>query len=239
MAGHSKWANIKHKKAKEDAKRGKVFTKLIKEITVAARDGGGDPSANPRLRLLMEKAKHANMPSDNMQRAIKKGTGELEGVNYESITYEGYGPAGVAVIVEALTDNKNRTIADVRHVFSKCGGNIGSDGSVAWMFGRKAVLELTECDKSEDDLLEIFIDHNIDDIILSEGHARIVGQSDELFAMKTTGEEAGLTVASAELEWVPNTMASVDDQEKEEKVYTFLERLDELDDVQNVYANIG
>ena len=239
MAGHSKWANIKHKKAKEDAKRGKVFTKLIKEITVAARDGGGDPSANPRLRLLIEKAKQANMPSDNMQRAIKKGTGELEGVNYESITYEGYGPSGVAVIVEALTDNKNRTVADVRHVFSKFGGSIGSDGSVAWMFGRKAVLSLVDCDKSEDDLLEIFIDHNIDDIILSDDHARIIGQSDELFVMKTTAEHADLSVDSAELEWVPNTTASVDDQGKEEKVYGFLERLDELDDVQNVYANIA
>ena len=239
MAGHSKWANIKHKKAKEDAKRGKVFTKLIKEITVAARDGGGDPSASPRLRLLMDKAKHANMPSENVQRAIKKGTGELEGVNYESITYEGYGPAGIAVIVEALTDNKNRTIADVRHVFTKAGGSIGGDGSVAWMFNRKAVLELDECTKNEDDLLEAFLDYNIDDIAVTDGHARIVGQSDELFVMKTTAEQEGLTVSSAELEWVPNTTASVEDEEKEEKVYTFLERLDELDDVQNVYANIG
>ena len=238
MAGHSKWANIKHKKAKEDAKRGKIFTKLIKEITVAARDGGGDPAASPRLRLLLDKAKQANMPADNVNRAIKKGTGELEGAHYESIRYEGYGPGGVAVIVEALTDNKNRTIADVRHVFTKCGGNIGADGSVSWMFGHKAVISLAT-DASEDDLLETFIDHEIDDIVINDGHVRVVGQSNELFAMKTTAEQAGFTVEAAELEWVPTTMAQVADQDVEEKVYQFLERLDELDDVQNVYANIG
>lgn len=239
MAGHSKWANIKHKKAKEDAKRGKVFTKLIKEITVAARDGGGDPATSPRLRLLIEKAKHANMPAENMMRAIKKGTGELEGVSYESVTYEGYGPSGVAVIVEALTDNKNRTVADVRHVFSKGGGNLGGDGAVSWMFGHKAVLMVAAGDKTEDDLLEIFIDHNIDDIIVNDEHVRVIGDHSELYAMKTTAEQAGLTVESAELEWVPNTMAQVSDEATEEKVYNFLEHLDELDDVQHVFANIG
>lgn len=238
MAGHSKWANIKHKKAKEDAKRGKVFTKLIKEITVAARDGGGDPSANPRLRLLMEKARQANMPADNMNRAIKKGTGELEGVNYESITYEGYGPNGVAVIVEALTDNKNRTVADVRHVFTKAGGNLGGDGAVSWMFARKAVVECLSS-KSEDELLEDMLEHNIDDIVVSDEHVRIVGDVNELFAMKATAESAGVTVESAQLEWVPQTIATVDDEAGAEKVYLFLDKLDELDDVQNVYANIG
>lgn len=239
MAGHSKWANIKHKKAKEDAKRGKVFTKLIKEITVAARDGGGDPAANPRLRLLMDKARQANMPSDNMTRAIKKGTGEIEGASYEHIRYEGYGPAGVAVIVEALTDNKNRTVSDVRHVFSKGGGNLGGDGAVSWMFGHKAVLTVAAGGKSEDDFLEIFIDHNIDDIIVNDEHVRVVGDHSELYAMKTTAEEAGVSVESAELEWVPSTMAQVADAVAEEKVYAFLEQLDELDDVQHVFANIG
>ena len=220
MAGHSKWANIKHKKAKEDAKRGKIFTKLIKEITVAAREGGGDPTASPRLRLLIDKAKQANMPAENIQRAIKKGTGELEGVSYESIRYEGYGPAGVAVIVEALTDNKNRTVADVRHVFTKHNGSIGADGSVSWMFAHKAVLELST-DKNEDDLLESFLDHNIDDIVVQDGHVRVVGDKGELFAMKTTAENTGLMVDSAHLEWVPSTLASVQSSEDEEKVYAW------------------
>lgn len=239
MAGHSKWANIKHKKAKEDSKKGKVFTKLVREITMAAREGGGDPAGNIRLRLFLEKAKLANMPSDNVIRAIKKGTGELEGAAYESVTYEGYGPNGVAVIVEALTDNKNRTASEVRHAFSKGGGNLGSDGSVSWMFVRRGVVTLHPSTKTEDELLELFLDHAIDSLDVDEHQIRIVGDPTELYAIKATADKAGLTSDTVQLEWIPTTMAAPVTGEAEEKVYQFLERLDELDDVQNVYANIA
>jgi len=239
MAGHSKWANIKHKKEKEDIKKGKVFTKLVREITVAARDGGGDPAANIRLRLFLEKAKAANMPSDNISRAIKKGTGEIAGTAYESITYEGYGPHGVAVIVEALTDNKNRTASEVRHAFTKGGGSLGGDGSVSWMFARRGVVSLVNVTKSEDDLLEIFLDYNIDAIELHEGNARIIGEPADLYVIKGAADKAGLKVDTVQLEWVAKTTAAVNDEEVEEKVYGFLEALDELDDVQHVFANIA
>jgi len=239
MAGHSKWANIKHKKEKEDIKKGKVFTKLVREITVAARDGGGDPATNIRLRLFLEKAKAANMPSDNITRAIKKGTGEIAGNAYESITYEGYGPHGVAVIVEALTDNKNRTASEVRHAFGKGGGSLGGDGSVAWMFVRRGVVVLHATSKTEDELLEIFLDHNIDTIDVDEHQVRIVGEPAELYAIKATADKAGLKVDTVQLEWIPTTFASVPDEDDAEKVYNFLNALDELDDVQHVFANIS
>jgi len=238
VSGHSKWANIKHKKAKEDAKRGKIFTKLIREITVSARDGGGDPNANSRLRLLLEKARGANMPSENITRAIKKGTGELEGARYESVTYEGYGPYGVAVIVEALTDNKNRTVADIRHIFTKAGGNLAEGGSVAWMFAHKAVIELASSEFSEDELLEVFIDHGVEDIQKGSEVTRIIGESGDLFELKKTAETATFPVLAAQLEWVPTTLTELADKNAEKKVYQFLEKLDELDDVQSVYASI-
>jgi YebC/PmpR family DNA-binding regulatory protein len=238
MAGHSKWANIKHKKAKEDVKKGKVFTKLVREITVACREGGGDPASNLRLRLFLEKAKLANMPSDNITRAIKKGTGELEGQAYESVTYEGYGPHGVAVMVEALTDNKNRTASEVRHAFSKGGGNLGGDGSVSWMFVRRGVVTLHPSAKSEDELLEIFLEHAIDSIDTDEQQIRIVGEPSELYAIKATADSAGLVTDTVQLEWIPKTMAAALEGEAEEKVFQFLERLDELDDVRHVFANI-
>jgi YebC/PmpR family DNA-binding regulatory protein len=239
MAGHSKWANIKHKKAKEDAKKGKVFTKIVREITVAARDGGGDPATNIRLRLLVDKARHANMPADNVTRAIKKGTGELEGVAYESVTYEGYGPHGVAVIVEALTDNKNRAAADVRHVFTKHSGSMGSDGSVSWMFERKGVLTLSAHEKTEDELLELFLETNVEDIQFDPAHTRIICEPQELGAVRDAAEQAGLPLDTMQMEWVAKTHAAVDGSEAEEKVYQFLEKLDELDDVQHVFANIA
>jgi len=240
MAGHSKWANIKHKKAKEDAKRGKVFTKLIKEITVVARDGGGDPEGNPRLRLLIEKARQANMPADNINRAIKKGTGELEGANYEPVTYEGYGPCGVAVMVEALTDNKNRTVADVRHVFTKSGGNLAEGGAVAWMFGHKSVVSLSGVTSSEDDLLEEFLDHGVEDIEMGDdGAVRLIAAVADMFTLKAAAESAGYTVSDAQLEWVASTKATIEDEDAQEKVFKFLDKLDELDDVQQVYANIA
>ena len=167
MSGHSKWSTIKHKKAKSDAKRGKVFTKLIREITVAAKEGGGDPVGNARLRLVIEKAKEANMPQDNIIRAIKKGTGELEGVSYEPATYEGYGPQGVAVIVETLSDNKKRTVSDVRHLFSKLGGTLGESGSVAWMFEHRGVVRVACNGLTEDDILEKMLDYAIDDVAIN------------------------------------------------------------------------
>jgi YebC/PmpR family DNA-binding regulatory protein len=164
MSGHSKWATTKRKKAVIDAKRGKLFTKLIKEITIAAREGGGDPSGNPRLRLAVDNAKAANMPADNIDRAIKKATGDLQGVIYHELTYEGYAPAGIAVLVEVATDNKNRTVAEVRHLFSKYGGSMGESGSVAWMFDRKGVINMPGQDKSEDEMMEIVLEAGADDL---------------------------------------------------------------------------
>lgn len=237
MAGHSKWANIKHKKAKEDAKRGKVFTKLLKEITVVAREGGGDPEANPRLRSLVDKAKAANMPQENLTRAIKKATGELGGVNYEKITYEGHGPHGTAVIVEALTDNKNRTVADVRHIFTKFGGNLGAQGSVAWMFDHKGVV-ITSGHKSEDELYDILLNYNIDDISFDDGHYTITSEISDIEFIKQALEAADMKIESAEIQWVPKTPMELD-EESMEKVVNFLEMLQDLDDVQDVFANLA
>jgi len=238
MSGHSKWSTIKHKKAKEDSKRGKIFTKLIREITVAAREGGGDPAGNAKLRLIIEKSKAVNMPQDNMMRAIKKGTGELGGANYEAFTYEGYGPSGTAVIVETLSDNKNRTVSDLRHVFTKMGGNLAESGSVAWMFGHKGVIRATGA-LTEDDLIEKLLDYNIDDVILEDGIFTITCAPQDLDPVKKAVEKMGMKVESAQMEWVPQNPVALDDTEKEEKVFKMLEALDDLDDVQNVYSNIG
>lgn len=237
MAGHSKWANIKHKKAKEDAKKGKVFTRFSKEITVAAREGGGDPSMNPRLRTIIEKAKIENMPSENIQRAIKKGCGELEGATYEQVMYEGYGPYGVAVMIEALTDNKNRTVADIRHVFSKMGGSLAENGAVSWMFKHMGVVTL-HTEKDEDSLLEILLEYEVFDINREGTMVRIYCDPAHLFTIKHGMEEEGITVSDAQLEWVPTTSISVD-AEQEEKVCAFLEKLDDVDDIQNIYANLA
>lgn len=239
MSGHSKWSTIKHKKGKEDAKRGKIFTKISKELTVAARAGGGDPGGNSKLRLLMEKAKEANMPNENVTRAIKKGTGELEGAHYEEAMYEGYGPHGTAVIVETLSDNKNRTVSDVRHVFSKMGGNLGETNSVHWMFQHKGVLILEQKNKTEDDLIEQFMDYDLDDIIVEEDHITLTTAPADLEALKKAAKEEGFVVEHAEIEWVAKDKIALEDKEKEEKVFKFLEKLEDLDDVQNVYSNIG
>jgi len=239
MAGHSKWANIKHKKAKEDAKKGKIFTKIIREITVVSRDGGGDPANNPRLRLLMDKARAANMPADNITRAIQKGTGELEGTHYESILYEGYGPNGVAIMIETLTDNKNRTVADIRHTFSKHNCSLGDSGTVSWMFEQLGVVTLVKPDVvSEDALLEQFIEHDVDDVSIGDEMIRLVGPREQLMAIKQVAEDLGYTVDSVQLEWIPTNKIELDDAAGE-KVYHFLDALDDLDDVQNVYANIA
>lgn len=237
MAGHSKWANIKHKKAAVDAKKGKIFTRLSKEITVAAKVGGGDPEGNPRLRTLLEKAREANMPVENTQRAIKKGTGELPGVAYEAITYEGYGPCGIAVIVECLSDNKNRTVADVRRVFSHKGGSLGETGSVGWMFEKMGVVK-GESNKSEDDLLELLLDYDIDQISVNDGGFYITCDIKALDAVKNVLKSNGCKVESAEVEWVATTTVEVD-EESAKKVMEFLDELEELDDVQNVYDNIA
>lgn len=238
MAGHSKWANIRHKKSREDAKRGKAFTKLIKEITVTARLGGGDPNHNPKLRQLIEKAKDINMPKENVARAIKKGTGELPGVHYEAVQYEGYGPYGIAVLVEVLTDNKNRAVADMRHLFSSKGGNLGDTGSVSWMFEHRGVIRARDTGLSEDDLLEKLIDYDIIDITKDEKLFSIVCGLKALDAVKKVVENLGLTIESADLEWVPKTTAALSENEAT-KAYEFLSALDDHDDVQNVFTNLA
>ncbi len=237
MAGHSKWANIKHKKAKEDATRGKVFTKLIKEITIAAKEGG-DPNHNPRLRTLLEKAKEVNMPSDNIKRAIQKGTGELPGTHYEQSMYEGYGPGGIAIMVELLTDNKNRAIAELRHVFSRKGGNIAENGAVSWMFSLKGIIRGTVTTMTEDQLLEKLIDYEVDDINVSDGHYTITCSVKALQEVKDELKKLGLSVEHAEPEWVAKNLMELNDTETE-KAVDFLQALDELDDIQNVYSNLG
>jgi YebC/PmpR family DNA-binding regulatory protein len=237
MSGHSKWANIKHKKAKEDAKRGQTFTKIIKEITVSAK-AGGIPENNPQLRQLIEKAKEANMPSDNIIRAIKKGTGELPGVSYESISYEGYGPGGTAVIIEALTDNKNRTVADLRHIFGRHNGNLAETGSVNWMFEKLGVIRGTVPGKSEDELLEALMDYDIKDISTEENLVSVTTNMAALFQVKEALTQLGMKVEHAELEWVAKNNLEVD-VEVEEKAFALFEALEENDDVQNVYSNLN
>ncbi len=237
MSGHSKWATIKHKKAKEDAKRGKVFTKLLKEISIVAREGGGDPEGNPRLRTLIDKAKAANMPAENINRAIKKATGEVGGAAYESITYEGHGPSGSAVIVEALTDNKNRTASDIRHVFTKFGGAMGALGSVAWMFEHKGVV-MTTGNKSEDELYDLLLEYNLDDISYQDGDYMVTCAISDIEFIKKALETADMKIESAEIQWVSKTPMSVSDEEQEKKIMDFLETLQDLDDVQDVFTNL-
>ena len=239
MSGHSKWSTIKHKKAKEDAKRGQAFTKLIKEITVAARHGGGDPDANPRLRTLLEKAREVNMPIDNSTRAIKKGTGELPGVNYEEFIYEGYGPQGIAVIVETLSDNKNRTVASLRHLFSKMGGNLGESGSVNWMFEKLGVIRAAAPGVKEEQLLETLLDYDVKDIQQEEdGVFNIMCDSKALDQIKLAVQKAGLKVEESAVEWVAKTNTELD-AAGEEKALDFLSALQDDEDVQHVYTNLA
>jgi YebC/PmpR family DNA-binding regulatory protein len=237
MAGHSKWANIKHKKAKEDAKKGKAFTKIIKEITVAAREGGGNPDQNPRLRLLLEKGKSANMPLENAMRAIKKGTGELPGVNYEEYVYEGYAPHGIAVIVETLTDNKNRTVAEFRRLFSENGGTLGDSGTVSWMFEKLGVVN-TNGTMDEDQLLEHLLEFDIKDIKIDDSSCAIYCDIKSLELVKNAIEKAGLKIESAGLEWVAKSNTELQETQTE-KVLEFLSEVQDHDDVKNVYTNLG
>ncbi len=238
MAGHSKWANIKHKKAATDAKRGKLFTRLIKEITVAAKHGGGDPNFNPRLRLAIDKAKADNMPADNIERAIKRGTGELEGVSYEEVRYEGYGIGGAAVMVDCLTDNKTRTVADVRHAFSKYGGNLGTDGSVAFQFKHCGQIILAP-GADEGRVMEVALDAGAEDVIHNEDDSIevITAPANEEFAAVVDAlSKAGLRPEFAEITMKPENEIELagDDVVKMQKI---LDALESLDDVQNVYSN--
>lgn len=238
MSGHSKWSTIKHKKAALDAKRGKVFTKIIKEISVAARTGGGDPTGNPRLRFLLDKARAANMPQENTMRAIKKGTGELPGQQYEAQTYEGYGPYGMAVVVEVLSDNKNRAVAELRHVFSRHSGNLGETGSVNWMFDYAGVLQVTGPHVSEDMLLEHLIEYPIKNIFQEDDIFVVTCEARSLESVKQAIIDLGLQVKEADLEWLPKNHVTLTEAQ-EEKAGEFINALEDLEDVQNVYNNIG
>ncbi|MDT8442778.1 MAG: YebC/PmpR family DNA-binding transcriptional regulator [Desulfuromonadales bacterium] len=235
MAGHSKWANIKHRKGAQDAKRGKIFTKIIKELTVAARIGGGDPEANPRLRTAIDKAKQANMPKDNVDRAIKKGTGDLDGVNYEEGLFEGYGPGGVALIVEFLTDNRTRTVADVRHIFSKYGGNLGVSGSVAFLFDRKGLISFsTENDFEQ--LFEAALEAGAEDV-KDEGDAyEVFTEPGDFIEVRDAMAEAGLQWETAEVSMIPQNQVQLEAKQAE-TMLKLMDALEDNDDVQNVYAN--
>jgi len=236
VAGHSKWANIKHKKAKEDAKRGKVFTKLIRELVVAARMGGGSPDDNPRLRAAVDKALSANMTKDTMQRAIDRGAGNTEAENIEELTYEGYGVSGVAVMVECMTDNRNRTASEVRHAFSKCGGNLGTDGSVAYLFSKKGQILLAE-GTDEDSAMEAALEAGADDVVIGEdGSVVVETQWTDLSTIKEALIAAGLEVADADVNQVPSTTAPLN-AEDSEKVMKLIDMLEDLDDVQEVHTN--
>ncbi len=236
MSGHSKWATIKRKKAVLDSKRGKIFTKLIKEITIAAREGGGDPAGNPRLRLAIDNAKSQNMPQENIERAIKKATGELEGVTFHELTYEGYGPAGIAVLVEVATDNKNRTVAEVRHLFSKNGGNMGENGSVAWMFDRKGVITLPSEGKKEDDVMEIVLEAGADDLTTEEGYFEVQTSVESFETVRKALADKKFTIENASLQWIAKNLIEVKGEDAE-KVMKMIEALEDIDDVQNVYSN--
>jgi len=235
MSGHSKWATIKHKKAATDAKRGTLFTKVIKEITVAAR-GGGNPETNPRLRVAIERAKEASMPQDNIERAIKKGTGELEGVSYEDITLEGYGPGGVAYYVEGVSDNKNRTTSEVRTIFTKKGGNMAGAGSVSWMFEKKGYIVVSKQTIDEDKLMGIALDAGAEDLVVEEENFAIKTTPPDFYKVKKALEDNKVKAESAEITLLPkSTVRVVGDDAK--KVLDLVSALEEHDDVQNVYAN--
>jgi YebC/PmpR family DNA-binding regulatory protein len=236
MSGHSKWHSIRHKKAAVDAKRGKIFTKLIKEITVAARLGGGDPDGNPRLRLAIERAKAANMPKENIERAIKKGTGELEGTTFEEFTYEGYGPGGVAVLVEVMTDNRNRSLGEIRHIFTKYNGKPGEAGSVSWMFEKKGVILLEKESVDEETLLECALEAGAEDVIEEDGNWEVRTSPSDFESVKEALKERGLTWLSAELTMVPKSTLRIEGKEAEQML-RLMEALEDNDDVQNVYAN--
>ncbi|MFL6711588.1 MAG: YebC/PmpR family DNA-binding transcriptional regulator [Sulfurifustis sp.] len=236
MAGHSKWANIQHRKGVQDARRGKVFTKLIREITIAARMGGGDPGHNPRLRNAIDKALGQNMPKDNIERAVKRGTGELEGASYEEVRYEGYGPGGVAILVDCQTDNRNRTVGEVRHAFSKYGGNLGTDGSVAYLFKKVGAIRFAP-GTSEDKVMEAALDAGADDVVTdADGGIEVLAPPDGVASVREALERAGLKPIGAEVAERPAAGVPLEGEDAE-RVLKLLETLEDLDDVQNVYTN--
>lgn len=236
MSGHSKWHSIKHKKAKVDAARGRIFTKIIKELTVAARIGGGDPDSNPRLRVALAAAKSANMPAKNIDNAIKKGTGELPGVVYEDVAYEGYGPGGVAMYIEALTDNKNRTVAEIRHLLSKYGGNLGESGSVAWMFERKGLITIPGENYTEEDLLDIALECGAEDMNTDSDFYEIFTAFEDFHQVRSELEAKNIIIENAELTMIPQNTIKLEGKEAEQML-KLMDVLDEHDDVQNVHAN--
>ncbi len=236
MSGHSKWSSIKHKKARVDEKRGKIFTKLIKEITTAARMGGGDENSNPRLRTAIVAAKSENMPSQNIDRAIKKGTGELPGVTYEEGNYEGYGPGGAAILIDVLTDNKNRSVSEVRHTLVKYSGSMGEAGSVAWMFQQKGQIIVNSYDGDEDSLMEISLEAGAEDFSNDDGTYEIIAAPEDFESLKKSFEDENIAIASAEVTMLPKTTVEVKGKEAETLI-KLMEALEDLDDVQNVYSN--
>ncbi len=236
MSGHSKWHSIKHKKGATDAKRGKLFTKFIKEITVAARTGGGDPDANARLRKAILDAKAGNMPNDTIDRAVRRGTGAEEGVNYEEITYEGYGPGGVALLIEAVTDNRNRTVAEIRHMFSKNGGNLGEAGSVGWLFEKKGYIVVDKTAKPEEELFEIAIEAGADDLRDDEDNFEIITSPENFEGVQSAIKAAGIEPQMAEVSMVPQTYVKLEGGSAQ-TMLRLMEAIEDHDDVQKVYAN--
>jgi YebC/PmpR family DNA-binding regulatory protein len=238
MAGHSKWANIQHRKNAQDAKRGKLFTKLIREITVAARTGGGEPGNNPRLRTAIDKALEANMTRDTIDRAIKRGAGGDDGANMEEVRYEGYGPGGVAIIVDCLTDNRNRTVGEVRHAFTKCGGNLGTDGSVAYLFSKKGVFTFAP-GSNEDHIMEVALEAGAEDVTTNEdGSIDVLSAPEDFAIVKEKLLAKKLEPVQAEITFLPSTTASLENEEQEEKFTKLIDMLEDIDDVQNVYSNV-
>ena len=237
MSGHSKWSTIKRKKGANDAKRGKIFTKLIKEITVAAKMGGGDPDGNPRLRSAITAAKSENMPKDNIARAIKKGTGDLGGAVYEEILYEGYGPGGVAVLVETMTDNKNRTVADIRHYFAKSNGNLGESGCVGWMFDKRGVLVVEAEGVDEEELMDLAIEAGADDVVEDEATFQILTAPEDFSEVVDSLEKSGVVIVEASISMVPKNTVEVAEEKPAKALIRLLDNLEDHDDVQKVHAN--
>ena len=236
MSGHSKWATIKHKKGATDAKRGKIFTRLIKEITIAAKSGGGDPDGNPRLRTAILAAKAENMPADNIKRAVQRGTGELEGLSYDEITYEGYGPGGVAIIIDVLTDNKNRAVSEVRHAFSKNGGNLGAEGAVSWMFSKKGVISIAKDAANEDKLMEIVLESGAEDLNDEGEHWEILCDPKDFETVTNALKTAKIPTETAEITKIASTYTKLEGAQAN-AMMRLLETIEDLDDTQNVYSN--
>jgi YebC/PmpR family DNA-binding regulatory protein len=236
MSGHSKWSSIKHKKGAADAKRGKVFSKLIKELTVAARLGGGDPNGNPRLRTAIQAAKAENMPKDNIGRAIKKGTGEIEGASFEEVNYEAYGPGGVAVLIDCLTDNRNRAVADIKHIFDRFGGNLGEPGCVAWMFEKKGLIVIEKATIDEEKLIELALDAGAEDVKEEETEFEVITATADFETVKKAFDDEGLTYSVAEISMIPKNTVKLEGKKAEQMLH-LMEALEDNDDIAQVYAN--